>query len=265
MNSKENPWASPEEERPWPVYGQSSSGVPPNSQGTGQQTGYNSPSGSAPYGSPGYPNGPGQNSRPSQQPPPGQQSYMAQTPYVGEVGEGGPVQLGKLPSRVGPILGIIGGVLLMLVVAPILFVVMVLQGVGFSPDNVNGFLTSNGAEVAVGESGTVGLMSAEGSNLGECVFEGSGGPHVAEPELDGDLKVGRGLQPGTYSVTCDGVPLGEQLMVLEGNVIDELVPSTMKALGIGSAVGFIGLVTVIASIVWLVKRNRSRREILQGY
>ena len=263
----------PEEERPWAVYGEDPVSSGP-SQDLQRQGGQHSdgPYSGGPYssgqhsgeqysGNPysGTPYSPTQN--PSSAPW-GQGGSLASSPYPGGSGS---ASLKDLPSRTAPILTIVGGALLALVVAPVILVSMVLQGIGFSVDTAEGLIATNGGQITVGDSGTVGLIDAAGASPGKCVLEGPGGTHETELELEGGVSVARGLTPGQYTVSCDQSLPGAQLMVLDGPALDAMVPSALKAMGISSIVGVAGVVAVIIGIIWLTKKNRKRREIFRGF
>lgn len=295
--SGKNSWDSPEEERPWPTYGSSDRGGSGSGYELSNNPSYGQASGGegsqSPYSPQGSPDSksylqPGQSpyppsSAPEDAPYKGRQygsapqggSPYGASPYGapahgGSPQGGGPYSGGskapmELPSRTGPILGIVGGVVLMVVVAPIIMFAMVLTSVGITTGNVDGLIAFNGGEVTVDESGAVGFMSGDSDDIGECVLEGPGGTHRSEPELEGAIAAVRGVPSGTYTVECEGVRVGGELVVLNGEALEGFVPNALKAFGFSSVVGVIGFVTLIGSIIWLTKRNRARREVLGGY
>ncbi len=256
----------PDEERPWAVYGEEPGGTTP----TRDSSHLGAPDVSTPYPSYqqwGAPDAGAQHSGDpyskdpySGSPYPG--SPHPGTPYAG--GGGRPVAK-DLPSRTGAILTIITGALLALVVAPVVLVSMVLQGIGFSTAGAEDFFATNGGQVTVGESGTIGLTDSSGTSPGNCVLEGPGGTYETEPELDGAIAVARGLTPGQYTISCEGALPGAQLMVLAGPIVDSMVSVTLKAMGVASAIGVAGFAAVIIGIVWLTRKNRERRRIWQGF
>lgn len=242
-NWGKEPQAQPAEpERPWPVYGEDYLRGSPAQASLHNQM-------------------PGQPHSPRQYQPPSVSGAGAPTPYMSHPAP----QSGPMPTRTGPVLTIILGVVLMVIIAPTTMVVMILQGIGFSKFTDNSLIAVNGGPVVVDETGAVGLSPMDSGTQLDCVLQGAGGPHVFEPELEGSMFVVRGVNPGQYTLQCEGMADGSQVMIMSGDTLDTLMPTSIAAMGWASLIGFLGLVALIVGIVWLVKRNRARKGYLQGY
>lgn len=279
---------APDGAGPWPVYGANGSQTGPYTSEAGHAAGsqpypYGTNGGASPYGTAGGSHSYGSN--PPYGSAPGQTGSAAgQNPYPGSPQYGGPNQpptpgpfpqsasprgampAGSLPSRTGPVLTIIGGIALMIVVAPIVLISLILSGFGISNIVDSSMQAANGGTIIVDETGSVGLIISSNqpysctltSEAGEVVEMGS--------ELDGAVLAARGLTPGSeYVLSCDGVTSADTLVVLDGSTMESMVPSSMQAFGWASLVGVIGLGVLIAGIVWLVRRNRERREVMMTW
>ena len=272
-------------ENPWPVYGQTNPGGGQEGQGSTPWPVYGAPdaSGSQPPLSPQYPPGGsagGQFPTGSQQTqnPYGASPYgtgpQGGTPYGSGVpqntpgphagGYGYPVSP-PLPSRTGPILTIVGGAILMVVIAPIILVAMIFSGIGLSSIVESSMQATNGGVVVVGETGSIGVATT--STLPQtCTLSQEGlGSVEMQPELDGAIVVARDLTPGEYTLSCTGMTSSDSVVVFDGEALDGMLPATASALGWASVVGIVGLGVLIGGIVWLVKRNGQRRSAMMGY
>ena len=248
---------------PWPVYGAPGSPNPQTPQSSQYSPG-GAPSGQFqpgpqqpqnPYGASPY--GPG---------PQGGTPYSAGGPQNVPGGyPGGYAPSAPLPSRTGPILTIVGGAILMVVIAPIVLVAVMLSGIGLSSVVENSMQATNGGSLVVGESGAIGVATT--STLPQtCTLSQEGqGSIEMQPELDGAMLVARGLTPGEYTLSCTGMTSADSIVVFDGETLDGMLPSTAAALGWASAVGVLGLGVLIGGIVWLVKRNGARRAVMMGY
>lgn len=216
--------SGPSADRPWPVY--------------------------HPEADSGYPsdNGPRQVS--SQDYPPNFSSPMPQAPLA---------LTRQVPSRTGPILTMVLGAVLSIIVAP-----AVLFGIAISGLNMDSMLDGsatvvNGGQVTVDQSGVVGIISQTSTQLDSCTLTRGSETVTARQESDTGIVVGRNLTPGTYTVDC-GVPAGQPLFVFRGDELNTMMSSVLKGVGWSAVPGFGGIVMFVVGLVWLVKRNRQRKE-----
>ena len=276
QNQGENPWpvygqTNPggvqegQGSTPWPVYGgaDASGSQPPQSPQyfPGGQAGAQFPTSSQqtqnPYGASPYGTGP-------QGGTPYGSGVPQNTPGPHAGGYGYPVSP-PLPSRTGPILTIVGGAILMVVIAPIILVAMIFSGIGLSSIVESSMQATNGGVVVVGEPGSIGVATT--STLPQtCTLSQEGlGSVEMQPELDGAIVVARDLTPGEYTLSCTGMTSSDSVVVFDGEALDGMLPATASALGWASVVGIVGLGVLIGGIVWLVKRNGQRRSAMMGY
>lgn len=171
----------------------------------------------------------------------------------------------KLPSRVGPVLTGIGGVLLMLIVAPVVFIVTAFSGMNLSS------MINSAQEVASGDTVTVdssgGLIVSAHPDVYSCsVTPSAGGEAVPLSRLDSASGAWSvfGLAPGDYTLSCVGEAGLGQLAAFSGVSPDDITDGAISGLTWGSVVGLIGLVVLVVGIVWLVKVNRRRRAIVSA-
>ncbi len=255
---------------PWPVYGEAGNQSQPGaSQGQFPAGQYGQPGGQAPQGP--YP---GQNPYPQQggqypgnQYPPQSQypqaPYAAPTPY--SQGQNSVSTGGEMPSRTGAILTLIGGIFLMIVVAPIVFFSLVMNAVGVDRLMEGGLQATNGGTMSVGSAGVVAVLPLSGEATSCLATDSAGNSTELYYEVQsGGTYVGRGLAEGEYTIECEGVPSGSELMVLDGTVLGEIVDGTVQAVVWATVIGLVGLALTIGGIIWLVKRNQARRAYLQG-
>lgn len=202
----------------------------------------------------------GQSSWTGSSTPMGQQSPV-QPPFP----NAGMVPVGPPPGRGGAIALLVSGIVTMVVLAPILFVTLLLSGIGMDRIIETGLQTSNGGEVFVGETGILGVTALEGT-AETCTLTSTSGeeiPMAFETE-SGGMFVARGLTDDRYTIQCTGLPAGTSLMVMDGEFMSDLVGSSLAAFGWATLVGVIGLGMLIAGIIWLVKRNKARRAFYEG-
>ena len=217
---------------PWPVYGQASAvpgqGIDPQGQQTAWQQG---------------------------------QQTQIQPPFPGP----GLVPAGPPPSRGGAIALLVSGVVVMVLVAPILFVTLFLSGIGMDKIVEIGMSTQNSGQVTVGSTGILMVTPLDGE-ADSCQLVSSSGEVIPMTyELDsGGMFVARGLTENTYTVECEGIAPGASVMAVDGEFMSDVVGGTMAAFGWSTLVGIIGLGMLIGDIIWLVKRNRARRAFYQG-
>lgn len=253
---------------PWPVYGASGGqGQPGASQGQFPPGQYGQPGGQAPQGLyPGQNPYPQQGQNPgTQYPPQGQYPqgpYGAPTPY-GQGQYAAPT--GDMPSRTGAILTLIGGIFLMIIVAPIVFFSLVMNAVGVDRLMDGGLQATNGGTMNVGSAGVVAVLPVSGEATSCVATDSTGNATELYYEVQsGGTYVGRGLAEGQYTIECEGVTAGSELMVLDGTVLGEIVDGTVQAMVWATVIGLVGLALTIGGIIWLVKRNQASRAYLQG-
>lgn len=235
------PSAQEQPPTPWPVYGQNAA---PHRQ-------------QSPYGGAPQPQYPGQQ-YPQQQVP----QYGTPTPYGGSTQ---PTPAGQLPGRTGPVLTLIGGVVLMIIVAPMIFFSSFMGNIGLDKLTDGSLLTTNGGTVEVSGDGIIAIASAAGTPESCQLTSGSGQVTDLHPETEaGGAFVGRGLTKGSYTVECKGIPAGSEMVVMDSKFMGGLVKNTMSALGWSALAGLIGLGATIGGIIWLVQVNSKRRAYTQG-
>lgn len=217
--------ARPAEGRPWPVYDPHA-----GSQPAGNDWGPQPPT--LGYSPPGYPAAGG-------------------SPALGTPGQ--------LPSRTGPILTMIVGALLSLIVAPAVLFGLAMSGINMDAMADGSATVLNGAELTVDDSGVVGFVSQTSTPLESCTLTGGGQTVTIQQESDSGIVVGRGLQPGAYTVEC-AVPAGQPLFVFRGDELNQLTSSVMKGFAWSTVPGFGGFITFVVGLVWLVRRNRLRKD-----
>ncbi|WP_099332349.1 hypothetical protein [Actinomyces minihominis] len=265
-----NPPPEGQGDNPWPVYGQGQPGAtPPGPSDSNAPWPVYGGQPTNPQPNPGpVPQPPaGGYGSPYQQPHYGQQAtppHPASTPYGGYQG-GRYVPPTELPSRTGPVLSIVGGILLMVVVAPIVLVGLILSSVGIGSIVESSMEATNGGIVTVDSSGTVGVVTSSTLPQSCLITDAGGNDTELAPELEGAVLVARGMEPGQYTLSCTGLSSTDTIVVLDGETLAGMMPATMQALAWSSVVGLIGLGVLIAGIVWLVKRNRQRQAIRSGY
>lgn len=154
----------------------------------------------------------------------------------------------------------------MVVIAPIVLISLVLSGFGIGNIVDSSMRAANGGTVVVDDTGAVGVALSSSDPYSCTLTSESGVVIEMTPEVDGAIVAARGLTPGgEYVLTCEGVTGAETLVVLDGHTMESMVPSSMRALGWASLVGVVGLGVMVGGIVWLVRRNRSRRDIMMTW
>lgn len=269
---------------PWPVYGQGSPSPQPGNAGPGQPwPSYQQPApgnqGDTPaqpsYGQTGAAGdnqpsfGQGQYGQPSfgQQGQPGQPQYGQQAPWQSSPTPFAPsgTPSGPPPSRTGAVLTLIGGVVAMVIIAPVIFITVLLSGVGLDRMVDGSIQTTNGGVVVVDDSGVLAVSPLTGSADACVLTNESGGQFELYYELEsGGTHVGRSVPAGEYTINCTGVPEGAQLLVMDGTFLASVMRTSVSALLWASLVGVIGLGLTIWGIVWLVKRNKQRKQYFAG-
>lgn len=258
MTNSDNPYnpsgQQPPENTPDgpPQYGQRS----PNWQPTPPQPSGQENSGPWPVYTPG--------AGPNYQQPPQGPSYGG--PYVpagmpyGQGQPGGQMQPpGKLPGRGWPIFTIVAGAVAAIIIAPMIFFISILTGLDIDAIASGNFSTYNGGPVTVDQTGSVAVMPQNQETPSSCLLTGDSGEYTLYPASDTGLVSGWQIEPGEYTIDCDVAP-GTPLYVFNGDQISGVVKDATTGLIWSSIIGIAGIVAVIAGIVWLVSRNRQRRE-----
>ena len=261
---------------PWPQYGQTpgaSSGGPswPSagespSSGTGTGAPGQGPAGGAQqqnwpqYGQ----GGSGWGAPPAGGPTPagpGATPYGA-PPYGYQTGAPG-APAGLQPSRTGPVVLIVVGAVLALLVAPAVFVAVILGSIDYDRLSELGAPVTSGSEVTVDESGSYLVVSTDSSAL-TCTLTGSDGSVLELTPVQGEESVaaGTGIPAGTYTLDCGDV--SGTLVGMTGQSIEGFGQLVVRAAGWATLIGVIGVVLLIVGIVRLVRVNRRRRETSQS-
>lgn len=249
--SADSPAGQPSEpERPWPVYDPSAppgtsgaSGVP----GAGQQQGSAAPG----WGQP-------------QVPPTGGPAYPAYgVPGGPQLPQQPGVAPANLPSRAGAIWTIVIGAVLAVIVAPAVFVGFIMGGMDWTSVVSGSASVTNGGSVTVDDSGVIAVVSQGTQTVTSCTLTSGSQVHELYEEAGSGLAVGRGIPAGTYTVDCN-VSDGTALFVLRGDDLSGVIDATMTGMLWASIAGIAGVVAFIVGIVWLVRRNRQRRDVLRS-
>lgn len=153
----------------------------------------------------------------------------------------------------------------MIIVAPVIFITVLLSGIGVERMVDGSIQTTNGGVVVVDESGVLAVSPLSGSADACVLTSESGGQFELYYELEsGGAYVGRNVPAGDYTINCTGVPEGAQLMVMDGAFLASVASTSVSAILWASLVGVIGLGLTIWGIVWLVKRNKQRKQYFAG-
>ena len=257
--------ASSSSSSPWPIYGQqeaSGSQSTPTGQPQYGQSPYGQPSyGQAQQGQPQY----GQRSAANQQPLQGQPQYGQQAPYNPPPSSATPYMStgapsGPPPSRTGAIWTLVLGAIAMVFVAPAVFFGIMFQGVELSSFTDGSLYAINGEALVVDDSGTVGVSPVSGEVDGCSLIAADATEIPMANDSDTGIWIARNVTPGEYTLQCDGIENGASVVMFSGDVLGALVSSSMAALGWSTVVGVLGLIATIVGIVWLVRRNRARKE-----
>ncbi|PID97560.1 MAG: hypothetical protein CSA82_03435 [Actinobacteria bacterium] len=251
---------------PWPAYGQIPGETDPAS-GTVPPAGSPSTPGVPPVDSPNPQSVPPAQGTPAQPESPYGAPSTPVSPAQGSWNGPGAVTQ-KLPGRGLPITGIVLGVLMMIILAPIVFFGAFVGGM-----NLTGMLESaesvtNGDTVTVDDSGsyilfvepndtdalgTCGLFPPDASTIYEMQYTASGGSTGYMVS---------GLEPGEYVLDCQGTLPPDAMGATGLNLSEEsLANAGGGAFMWATVVGLLGLVLLIVGIVFLVRANKRRREI----
>ncbi len=165
----------------------------------------------------------------------------------------------KVPSRVGPILLIVFGILSAVIVAPLAFVGGVLGGMDFTSMMGQMSPVASGDTVTVDDSGALMVVSQTG-NVTSCSLEGSGGTHRMEL-VGNDTFFAQKLERGDYVLECVGSG-SSNLLAFTGLDADSIMNAGFSGFVWGTGVGILGLFLAVGGIVWLIVVNQKRKAIL---
>lgn len=178
-------------------------------------------------------------------PPPGPAAYAGPT--------------GPMPSRAGAIWMLVIGLVCVFILPIATAIGIILGSTDFG--TLVGGMGANGSTVTVDDSGTIGVFGSGVQQPDECTLSGDGGQFTLYQSTDGVVS-GTGITPGSYTIDCG--PAGSSgLMVMQGGQLGDMVQGTIIALIVASVIGVIGIGLTIGGIVWLVSRNRARREYMR--
>lgn len=193
------------------------------------------------------------------QPQPGVPPVHASSPQGWAAAYPAPAQ--KLPTRVGPTLLTVFGVLVAVIAAPIALVVGVVAGMDMSSFAEAMSPVSSGDTVRIDESGMY-LVASQGGDIAGCVLS-SPSTEVKMESAGSGAFVASGLDAGSYVLHCQTQP-GTDMVGITGMSVEALVGAGVTGLLVATVVGLIGLAMLIGGIVWLVVVNRRRRRILES-
>lgn len=181
-------------------------------------------------------------------------------------GYGGPVTMPivKGPSKAPGVILIVVGILMAIVVAPILFFILMFQGLSGVGENLAaGTVVSNGGTIEVGANGsyTVSISPGEASS---CTLTNGSNQSFEMKRLQSSSEVYYvdGLAQGTYTIQCQGVSSAVRITGLPVSG-DDMVSSTSGAFLWSTLVGVSGVVLLIVGIVLVVRAGSKRKELQQ--
>ena len=182
----------------------------------------------------------------------------------------------KLPARWWSITMIVIGVLMIfpisLIVGAFGMVATLAHDGGeqFTSAMENSFtpIDAHGGTVTVNSDGVAILSIPDRSVDATCTLNGSTLVYELDTQRNSSSTTfsGSDIDPGTYTLDCEGLTGDEQLVVIDYNGVMGTMSTFTPALIAGIVTAVIGLTLVIAGIVFLVRTNRKRRQIqLQTY
>lgn len=179
-------------------------------------------------------------------------------------GYGGPVAMPvvKGPSKAPGVILIIVGVLMAIVVAPILFFVLMFQGLSDVGENLAaGTVVSNGGTIEVGANGSY-MVSLSPDEASSCTLtDGSNQTfEMKQLQRSSEMYYIDGLAQGTYRIQCQGLPSSAKITGLPVSG-EDMVESTGGAFLWSSLVGVTGVVLLIVGIVLVVRAGSKRKEL----
>ena len=150
----------------------------------------------------------------------------------------------------------------MIIIAPAILISMVLSSVDFRSLVDGSVNTYNGGEVVIDSSESIVVVAQGSQDPNSCTLTQGSTEIVIYQESSTGLVSGNAIPTGIYTIQCD-IPEGAELFVFGGDQMAGMLSGTVTGLIWSSIVGVLGLAALIVGIVWLVRRNRTRREILR--
>ena len=182
----------------------------------------------------------------------------------GGYGGPAPMPIVKGPSKAPGTILIILGVLASFVAAPILFFVLMFQGItGIAENMAAGTVVSNGGNIEVGTNGSY-TVSLSPDKASSCALINASNQSFEMKQLQGSAEVYYldGLAQGTYKIQCQGLSSTARITGLPASG-EDMVSSTSGAFLWSTVVGVSGVVLLIVGIVLVVRAGSKRKELQQ--
>ena len=182
----------------------------------------------------------------------------------GGYGGPAPMPIVKGPSKAPGTILIVLGVLASFVAAPILFFVLMFQGItGIAENMAAGAVVSNGGNVEVGANGSY-TVSLSPDKASSCALINASNQSFEMKQLQGSAEVYYldGLAQGTYRIQCQGLPSTARITGLPASG-EDMVTSTSGAFLWSTVVGVTGIVLLIVGIVLVVRAGSKTKELQQ--
>ena len=182
----------------------------------------------------------------------------------GGYGGPAPMPIVKGPSKAPGTILIILGVLASFVAAPILFFVLMFQGItGIAENMAAGTVVSNGGNIEVGANGSY-TVSLSPDKASSCALINASNQSFEMKQLQGSAEVYYldGLAQGTYKIQCQGLSSTARITGLPASG-EDMVSSTSGAFLWSTVVGVSGVVLLIVGIVLVVRAGSKRKELQQ--
>lgn len=189
----------------------------------------------------------------------------------------------QLPGRGWPVTLIVLGVVMMIIIAPVTAIVSVTSSIVDSDSFQQ--LRSSAISAQLKRSDTKAVVDGNGSYMVMMIGDHSGGKCELIPANGGDpiqasaqnaTKAGavnssevfvfENLDAGDYKIACTDKngPVETGVVGMSSAQQREILSSFASGLLIPTIVGIAGLIILIIGIVWLVRVNRRRREVMMG-
>lgn len=230
-----------------PPYGQSYAAqqqapqFPQGQQPLGQQQPHPQANQSYPYGAP------------QQQSPQWQSAYPPNAPV--------PVELPKLPGRTGPTLLIVFGILAAIIVAPLAFLVGAIGDMGVFEIAESMNVVSSGSTVVVDDSRGY-MLNTDSSEVHSCTLTHGDKTIVFDSAGAGSF-MAFNVEAGEYELHCEGAD-GATMFGTTGISSDTMTNAVLTGFWWATFIGFAGVAMVIGGIIWMVKNNARRRELMRS-
>lgn len=182
----------------------------------------------------------------------------------GGYGGPAPMPIVKGPSKAPGTILIVLGVLASFVAAPILFFVLMVQGLsGIVENAAAGTVVSNGGNVEVGPNGSY-TVSLSPDKASSCALINGSNQSFEMKQLQGSAEVYYldGLAQGTYRIQCQGLPSDARISGVPASG-EEMVSSTGGAFLWSTVVGVTGIVLLIVGIVLVIRAGSKTKELQQ--